>query len=80
MAILYLLLSDGFARGQSYGKRVVRTAVVDATTGALCTFGQSFPRNLLLMLLEVIDWVFLFGRKRQRPGDTLANTIVIRQP
>jgi uncharacterized RDD family membrane protein YckC len=77
-AIYYLLFADSFEGGQSYGKRVVNTAVVDATTGEACTAWQSFIRNLLLALLGIIDWVFIFGRKRQRLGDKAANTIVIK--
>ena len=79
-AIFYILFADGFAGGQSYGKRMVHTAVVDATTGKPCTFGQSFIRNLLLILLGIIDWVFIFGKKRQRLGDKAANTLVIKIP
>jgi uncharacterized RDD family membrane protein YckC len=26
----------------------------------------------------VIDWVFIFGRKRQRLGDKAANTVVVK--
>jgi hypothetical protein len=40
------------------------TAVVDAATGAPCTYGQSFGRNILLSILGVIDWVFIFGGRR----------------
>lgn len=76
-SIFYILFADGFEGGQSYGKRAVKTACVDANTGAPCTFWQSFIRNLLLSLLGLIDWVFIFGRKRQRLGDKAANTIVI---
>jgi uncharacterized RDD family membrane protein YckC len=77
-AIFYILFADGFAGGQSYGKRVAHTAVIDASTGEPCTFGQSFLRNLLLTLLGIIDWVFIFGKKRQRLGDKAANTIVVK--
>jgi uncharacterized RDD family membrane protein YckC len=73
----YHLFADGLKGGQSYGKRVVKTRVIDQTTGAPCTFGKSFLRNLVLIVLGVIDWVFIFGRKRQRLGDKLAGTIVI---
>ena len=76
-AVLYILLSDGLRGGQSFAKRLLRTAVVDAQTGAPCTFGQSFARNFLLMLLGFIDWLFSFGEKRQRLGDKLAGTKVI---
>ena len=77
-AIFYILFADGFEGGQSYGKRVAHTAVIDATTGKPCTFSQSFLRNLLLTLLGIIDWVFIFGKKRQRLGDKAANTIVVK--
>jgi len=77
-AFFYILFADGFQNGQSYGKRVMKTSVVDATTGEPCTFGKSFIRNLLLAVLGVIDWVFILGRKRQRLGDKAANTIVIK--
>ena len=52
-------------------------AVVDAATGSPCTFGQSFIRNLLLAVPGPIDWMFIFGERRQRPGDKAAATIVI---
>jgi len=77
-AIVYILFADGLEGGQSYGKRIVHTACVDATTGAPCTFWQSFIRNLLLALLGLIDWIFIFGKKRQRLGDKAANTIVVK--
>lgn len=77
VALFYILFADGFRGGQSYGKRIMRTAVVDATTGRPCSFGQSFVRNLLLSILGVIDWVFIIGKRRQRLGDKAANTIVV---
>ena len=77
-AVFYILFADGLEGGQSYGKRIVHTACVDATTGAPCTFWQSFIRNLLLGLPGLIDWIFIFGRKRQRLGDKAANTIVVK--
>ena len=78
LAIGYLLFSDGFGNGQSLGKRLVDTRVIDSVTGEECTFGQSFLRNFLLMVLGVIDWVFIFGAKRQRVGDIAAGTVVVR--
>jgi uncharacterized RDD family membrane protein YckC len=76
-SLYYYLFADGFSGGQSWAKRWLGMRVVDATTGALCTFWQSFIRNLLLMLLGPIDWVFIFGGRHQRLGDKAANTIVI---
>jgi uncharacterized RDD family membrane protein YckC len=77
-AFFYLLFADGLPGGQSYGKRIMKTAVVDASSGQPCTFIKSLVRNLLLSLLGIIDWIFIFGKKRQRLGDMAANTIVIK--
>jgi len=73
----HLMLADGMEGGQSFGKRVAGTRVVHAETGKPCTFGQSFIRNFLLALLGPIDWVFIFGDKRQRLGDMAAGTVVL---
>jgi hypothetical protein len=76
-AVLYVLFADGLPNGQSYGKRLVKTAVRDAASQAPCSSWQSFVRNLPLVILGVIDWVFIFGKRRQRLGDKLARTVVI---
>jgi uncharacterized RDD family membrane protein YckC len=73
----YILFSDGLEGGQSLGKRWVGIRVVSAETGAPCTFWQSFVRNVLLSILGPIDWIFIFGERRQRLGDKAAGTIVV---
>ncbi|MGV3517710.1 hypothetical protein [Luteitalea sp.] len=50
---------------------------MDATSEAPCSSWQSFVRNLSLLILGVIDWAFIFGKRRQRLGDKLAHTVVI---
>jgi uncharacterized RDD family membrane protein YckC len=75
--VFYYFFADGLAGGQSIGKRWMGMHVISATTGAPCTFGQSFIRNLLLAALGPIDWVFIFGDRHQRLGDKAAGTIVI---
>ena len=75
---LYLLFQDGLRNGQSYGKRIAKTKVIDSRHGSPCTFGQSFVRNLLLSILGLIDCIFIFGQKRQRLGDKAAKTLVVR--
>jgi uncharacterized RDD family membrane protein YckC len=77
-AILYLLFQDGLTNGQSWGKRIVETKVIDSRTGVPCTFGQSFVRNLLLIIFSWIDCVFIFGEKSQRLGDKAAHTFVVK--
>jgi uncharacterized RDD family membrane protein YckC len=78
--LMYLLFADGLRGGQSYGKRVVRIAVVHGQTLKYCTFGQSFFRNAPLLVLGWLDWIFIVGKNRQRLGDVVARTIVIKQP
>ena len=73
----YLLFSDGLGEGQSFGKKLVKIAVVDRSTGAPCTYGGSLLRNLVRML-GVFDWAFALGERRQRLGDKAANTIVVK--
>ena len=75
-AIFYYLFADGFKDGQSLGKRRIGMRVVDARTGAPCTFLQSCIRNSLT-LLGPIDYVFILGERHQRLGDKAAGTIVI---
>ncbi len=76
-SIFYYLLADGLHGGQSLAKQWLGMRVVDADTGAPCTFGQSFVRNLLLAVLGPIDWLFIFGDRHQRLGDKAAGTIVV---
>jgi len=76
-AMMYGLFSDGLPGGQSLGKRWVGIRVVSIYTGSPCSFWQSFVRNILQSLLGPIDWIFIFGERRQRLGDKAAGTIVI---
>ena len=76
-AMMYVLFSDGLPGGQSLGKRWVGIRVVSIYTGTPCSFWQSFVRNILQSLLGPIDWIFIFGERRQRLGDKAAGTIVI---
>jgi uncharacterized RDD family membrane protein YckC len=75
--LFHVLLADSMDGGQSWGKRVAGTRVVDAISGAPCTLLQSFIRNILLSALGPIDWIFIFGERHQRLGDRAAGTIVI---
>ncbi len=77
-AVFYILFADGFEGGQSFGKRMMGTAVISAATGQPCSYGASLIRNLLLSLLGFIDWLFIFGPRRQRLGDKAAGTYVVR--
>jgi uncharacterized RDD family membrane protein YckC len=77
--LAYSLLADGMGTGQSVGKMLMNTAVVDEKTGLPCSYGKSVVRNLL-RLLSIFDWIFILGGKRRRLGDMAAGTIVIKRP
>ncbi len=73
----YLLFSDGFKGGQSWGKKIMKTAVIDSYDGKPCSYWQSLIRNIF-QVLSIFDWIFIFGQKRQRLGDKAAGTVVVR--
>jgi uncharacterized RDD family membrane protein YckC len=75
-ALFYLFLGDGLHGGQSLAKQWLGTRVVDAETGAPCTWGRSFVRNIFT-ILGPIDWIFIFGDAHQRLGDKVARTVVV---
>ncbi len=53
--------------------------VIDSLSGKPCVFWESFARSFLPKL-TVIDWAFaLFGNAKQRLGDRLAGTVVVKK-
>lgn len=76
-SLYYFLLADSMSGGQSIAKKWLGMRVVDGETGEPCTFGQSFVRNILLLLLGPLDWFFIFGERHQRLGDIAAGTVVV---
>ncbi|HEU0299232.1 MAG TPA: RDD family protein [Longimicrobium sp.] len=75
----YYLFADAMPGGQSAGKLLLGMAVVNQTTHAPCTLLQSFLRNVLQPFVSMLDWIFIFGSRRQRLGDMLAGTIVVEK-
>lgn len=74
----YHLLSDALPNGQTVGKFIFRIATVHVESGQPCSWGRSLVRNLSLLLLSVFDVLSIFGRRRQRLGDRLARTAVVK--
>jgi len=77
LSILYLLFSDGIGGGQSLGKKLVGVAVIDTATGKASGHLASLVRNAF-MVFGIFDWIFIFGKNRQRLGDKAAGTAVIK--
>jgi uncharacterized RDD family membrane protein YckC len=74
----YILFCDGFKGGQSLGKIIMKTAVVNASNGRPCSYWRSLLRNTF-QFFGFFDWLFAFGKKRQRLGDIAAGTIVVQK-
>ncbi|MFC7204288.1 RDD family protein [Haloferax namakaokahaiae] len=79
----YFFLLEGYWNGQTVGKRLVGIKVVKED-GSPCDLMSSFMRNLL----RIIDGLFYYlvgfvvmaiSDKRQRIGDRLAGTVVVRE-
>ena len=77
IAIVCLLFQDAL-NGRSIGKRLMRTQVIDANSGLPCRLWQSFLRNLSMPIFSVIDCIFILGEKKQRLGDKLSKTLVVK--
>ncbi len=73
----YFVFSDALPNGQSLGKRPLGICVVSRSTGKPCSILQSFARNVLSPFLGALDAILILGKKRQRLGDKIANTVVI---
>ena len=76
--LFYLLLADALPNGQSIGKKVLNISVVSKEAHLPCTPLRSIARNLCF-LTSFVDWLFIFGRDRQRLGDKIAGSIVVRK-
>ena len=75
----YFVFSDALPNGQSLGKLPLGICVVSRSTGKPCSIVQSFARNVFSPVLGFIDAALILGKKRQRLGDKLANTVVIHR-
>lgn len=75
--LVYFLFSDGFANGQSFGKKFLKIQKLDDEGIKPCSLTQSFFRNVTFPL-GIIDWIFIFFKSHRRLGDFIAGTIVVK--
>jgi uncharacterized RDD family membrane protein YckC len=75
----YILMNDAMPNGQSIGKKLLSIKVINKESGKNCSLSESFLRNITTVIpfLAVIDALLIFGTKKQRMGDKIANTLVI---
>ena len=74
-AILFFI--DGFGDGQSPGKKLLSLQVLQLKNGKPCTVKDSFIRRLT-SIFQPLDSFWTFGKQRQRMGDKLAETVVVK--
>ena len=74
-AILFFI--DGFSDGQSPGKKLLSLQVLRLKNGKPCCFKDSFLRRLT-SVFQPLDSLWTFGKQRQRMGDKLAETVVVK--
>ena len=74
-AILFFM--DGFSDGQGPGKKLLSLQVLRLKNGKPCTFKDSFVRRLT-SIFQPLDSFWTFGKQRQRMGDKLAETVVVK--
>lgn len=66
IGIFYLLISDGFFKGRSIGKKLLRLKVINLQRNTHADFRDSILRNfilalsLFLILIPFIGWIILF--------------------
>lgn len=72
-----LFFMDGFSDGQSPGKKLLSLQVLRLKDGKPCTVKDSFIRRLT-SIFQPLDSFWTFGKQRQRMGDKLAETVVVK--
>lgn len=72
-----LFFMDGFSDGQGPGKKLLSLQVLRLKNGKPCSFKDSFVRRLT-SIFQPLDSFWTFGKQRQRMGDKLAETVVVK--
>ena len=75
--ICALLFMDGLRAGGGFGKRLLSLQTVRLKDGEPANFKDSFIRRFA-GIFQPLDWLFTFGKERQRIGDKLAKTVVVK--
>lgn len=81
--LFYFFILEGIWDGQTVGKRLLGIKVVKEN-GDECDIGTSFVRNLLRIIDAIFYYlvgflVMAFTDNRQRIGDLLAGSVVVRE-
>ena len=72
-----LFYMDGFQKGGGFGKKLLSLQVIRLEDGEPANFKDAFVRRFA-GIFQPIDWLFATGKERQRMGDKLAKTVVVK--
>ncbi len=77
MWIYGYFLMDGRTGGAGFGKRLLSLQIIRLKDGEPANFKDAFVRRFA-SIFQPIDWLFGIGKGRQRMGDKLAKTVVVK--
>lgn len=77
MGAALLFFIDGFSDGQGPGKKLLSLQVIRLKNGKPCSFKDAFVRRLT-SIFQPLDSLWTLGKQRQRMGDKLAETVVVK--
>ena len=77
MWVFGIFFMDGVKNGGGFGKRLLSLQIVRLKDGKPANFKDAFVRRFSA-IFQPIDWLFAFGKEKQRMGDKLAKTVVVQ--
>ena len=75
--IFGLFFMDGVKKGGGFGKNLLSLQIVRLKDGKPASLGDAFIRRFS-GILQPIDWLFALGGDKQRMGDKIASTVVVK--
>ena len=72
-----LFFMDGLKTGGGFGKRLLALQIIRLEDGDPADFKDAFVRRFV-GIFQPVDWLFAMGKERQRMGDKLAKTVVVK--
>ncbi|MCY4402291.1 MAG: PspA/IM30 family protein [Candidatus Poribacteria bacterium] len=68
---------DGRDNGGGFGKKLLSLKIIRLKDGEQANYKDAFVRRFAA-IFQPIDWLFALGKGRQRMGDKLAKTVVVK--
>lgn len=72
-----LFFMDGIKKGGGFGKRLLSLQTIRLEDGEPANFKDAFVRRFA-GIFQPVDWLFATGKEKQRMGDKLAKTVVVK--